>query len=195
MNDVMNDAIDQIIINLKTIGKLKINDKLYMSNGYITIQNESITRPLVRKVYGYSREQSCIVIHEVVQKAIRSSNVLLRINGNCTNDNIHFMNYLKLLIGLRESFSECKEGLTNFIHTYSCDVTIVSRIENLLNHINNQLVVIDARLNIPDYKISIQKYFPQKLENYITSMTPPSYQKYNEKNNINDDEEDEEENN
>lgn len=173
----MNEAIDQIIINLKTIGKLKINDKIYINNGFIIIHKESMYRPIVRTLYGYGREQSCILIHEIVQKAIRASTTLLNIDV-LNNDNVIFLNYLKIMINLRESFSQCKEGLNNFIRTYVDDVTIVSRIENLIVHINNQLSIIDTKLEKSDFKISIKRHFPQKLEQYITSSFPPSYQTY-----------------
>lgn len=183
MNDTLNDAIDQIIINLKTIGKIKINDKIYINNGFIMIQKESFYRPLVRSMYGYSREQSCVLIQEVVMKAIRASVTLLNIENITSHIPIQFLNYLKLMINLRDSFSTCKEGLCNFIRTYEQDQTIVSRAENLIYHINNQLSIIDSKLEHNDYKMAIQKYFPAKLEQFITNATPPSYQKYYECNN------------
>lgn len=185
MNDTLNDAIDQIIINLKTIGKIKINDKIYFTNGYIMIQKESFYRPFIRSMYGYSREQSCVLIQEVIMKAIRASVTLLNIDNINSHNPIQFLNYLKLMINLRDSFSTCKEGLCNFMRTYEQDQTIVSRAENLIYHINNQLSIIDSRLEHNDYKIAIQKYFPAKLEQFITNATPPSYQKYYECNNNN----------
>jgi hypothetical protein len=173
MNDVMNDAIDQIIINLKTIGKLKMNDKLYIFNGYVMIQKESFYRSFVRKVYGYSREQSCQLIEEIVQKAIRSAVVLFNIQNIQRGENVLFLNYLKILIQFREAFSMCKDGLNNFLITYSDDLTIVSRIENLISHINNQLTLIDTKLENEDYRVFVVKYFPQKLEQFITTSHTP----------------------
>jgi hypothetical protein len=173
MNDIINDAIDQIIINLKTIGKLKMNDKLYIFNGYVMIQKESFYRSLIRTLYGYSREQSCQLIEEITQKAIRSSIVLLGIQNIVMGENVMFLNYLKILIQFRDAFSLCKDGLNNFARTYSDDLTIVSRIENLIAHINSQLTLIDSKLETEEYKIFVIKYFPQKLEKYITSSQTP----------------------
>lgn len=173
MNDIINDAIDQIIINLKTIGKLKMNDKLYIFNGYVMIQKESFYRSLIRTLYGYSREQSCQLIEEITQKAIRSSIVLLGIQNIVMGENVMFLNYLKILIQFRDAFSLCKDGLNNFARTYSDDLTIVSRIENLIAHINSQLTLIDSKLETEDYKMFVIKYFPQKLEKYITSSQTP----------------------
>lgn len=173
MNDIINDAIDQIIINLKTIGKLKMNDKLYIFNGYVMIQKESFYRSFIRTLYGYSREQSCQLIEEITQKAIRSAIVLLGIQNIAIGENVMFLNYLKILIQFRDAFSLCKDGLNNFARTYSDDLTIVSRIENLIAHINSQLTLIDSRLETDEYKIYVIKYFPQKLEKYITSSQTP----------------------
>jgi hypothetical protein len=170
MNDVINDAIDQIIINLKTIGKIRINDKIYISNGYIIIQKDTFMRSLIRTMYGYSREQSCLLIQEIVSKGVRASNTMLGIAIDKIDDtNIHLVNYLKIMISLRESFSQCQEGLNNFMRTYINDQTIVSRIENLISHVDNQLTLMDSKLGSPEYKEIIQKFFPQKLEKYITS--------------------------
>lgn len=173
MNDVMNEAIDQIIINLKTIGKLRMNDKLYIFNGYVMIQKDSFYRCFVRTIYGYSREQSCQLIEEIVQKSIRSSIILLGIQNIVLGENVMFLNYLKILIQFREAFSLCIDGLNNFARTYSNDLTIVSRIENLISHINNQLTLIDTKLENDDYKVYVIKYFPQKLEQFITSSQTP----------------------
>lgn len=180
MNDTLNEAIDQIVINLKTIGKIKINDKLFIHNGFIMIQKDTILRPFVRKLYGYDRNQSCVIIQEVITKAIRASSTLCNIDNMHHGNPINFLNYLKIMINLRDSFSSCKEGLNNFIHTYESDQTIISRIENLVVHVNNQLSIIDSKLNESNYKNAIHKYFPTNLENFITSSTPPSYQKYHE---------------
>lgn len=180
MNDTLNDAIDQIIINLKTIGKIKINDKLYFYNGYIMIQKDTILRGFVRTIYGYDRNQSCIIIQEVIMKAIRASSTLCNMDHVSPSNPIYFLNYLKIMINLRNSFSLSKEGLTNFMHTYENDQTIVSRIENILVHLNNQLSIIDSKLNDSQYKSAIQKYFPSNLEKMITTATPPSYHNYHE---------------
>jgi len=173
MNDVMNEAIDQIIINLKTMGKLKMNDKLYIFNGYVMIQKDSFYRCFVRTLYGYCREQSCQLIEEIVQKSIRSSIILLSIQNILLGENVMFLNYLKILIQFREAFSLCIDGLNNFARTYSNDLTIVSRIENLISHINNQLTLIDTKLENDEYKVYVIKYFPQKLEQFITSSQTP----------------------
>ena len=94
MNDTLNEAIDQIIINLKTIGKLKINDKLYLYNGYINIQKDTIFRGVVRSIYGYDRNQSCIIIQEVIMKAIRASSTLCNIDNITRSNPIYCLNYL-----------------------------------------------------------------------------------------------------
>jgi hypothetical protein len=180
MNDTLNEAIDQIIINLKTIGKLRINDKLYLYNGYINIQKDSIFRGVVRSIYGYDRNQSCIIIQEVIMKAIRASSTLCNIDNVSPTNPIYFLNYLKIMINLRNSFSLSKEGLNNFMHTYEDDQTIVSRIENIMIHLNNQISIIDSKLNHSQYKTAIEKYFPSNLEKIITTSTPPSYHKYHE---------------
>jgi len=173
MNDIINDAIDQIIINLKTIGKLKMNDKLYTLNGFVIIQKDTFLRSIIRSIYGYSRDNSCLLIEEISQKAIRSSIVLLSIHNIAIGENVTFLNYLKILIQFREAFSLCIDGLNNFARTYSDDLTIVSRIENLIAHINSQLILIDSRLELDEYRAFISKYFPQKLENFITSSQTP----------------------
>jgi len=173
MNDIINDAIDQIIINLKTIGKLKMNDKLYIFNGYVMIQKESFYRSIIRTLYGYGREQSCQLIEEITQKAIRSSIVLLGIQNIVMGENVMFLNYLKILIQFRDAFSLCKDGLNNFARTYCDDLTIVSRIENLNAHINSQLTLLDSKLETEEYKVYVKKYYPQKLEKYITSSQTP----------------------
>lgn len=180
MNETLNEAVDQIIVNLRTIGKLKINDKLYIYNGFINIQKDTLLRSFYRTIYGYDRNQSCLIIQEVINKAIRASSTLVNIENIHPENPINFLNYLKIMISLRESFCLSKEGLNNFIRTYEEDQTIVSRTENLLAHINNQLSIIDSRLNEANYKTAINKYFPSNLENYITSSTPPSYNRYHE---------------
>lgn len=181
MNDVINEAVDQIIVNLKTLGKLRINDKLFIQNGYIMIHKDTFMRPFVRTVYGYSREQSCVLIQENIQKAIRVTNNLIQIKIQKIQENqIEFMNYIKILHHLRESFCSCLQGLANFMKTYSEDTTINSRIENLLVHIQNQLSIIDSRLTEPSYQEILTKFFPQQLEQYIVSRSPIQYQTFHQ---------------
>jgi hypothetical protein len=182
MNDTLNEAVDQIIVNLRTIGKLQINDKIYMNNGFVMIHKDSIMRSLIRHLYGYDRNQSCVIIQDIVMKAMRASSTLCIIEqaSVSASNPINFLNYLKILLNLRESFSAVKQGLSNFIKTYADDQTIISRIENLVVHVNNQLSIIDSKLGESNNKIAIQKYFAPNLEQFIASNTPPSFHKYHD---------------
>lgn len=183
MNDTLNEAIDQIIVNLRTIGKLQMNDKIYMNNGFVMIHKDSIMRSLIRHLYGYDRNQSCVIIQDIVMKAMRASSTLCIIeqaSWSSSPNPINFLNYLKILLNLRESFSAVKQGLSNFIKTYADDQTIISRIENLVIHVNNQLSIIDSKLGESNNKIAIQKYFSPNLEQFIASNTPPSYPNYHD---------------
>lgn len=175
MNETLDDAIDRIIVNLKTLGKINIGDKIFLRDGYIVIQKYTLLRSVTRTLYGHGREQSATLVEDILRRAVAATNALLRIDAPRSSEHVSLMQYLKLLTQLRESLSHAKKGLANFMRTYADDHTICSRVDGVLADINNVLSVLDARLDTAELRTHVQRHFPQNLEQYITSAAPAPY--------------------
>lgn len=156
--------IEQILLNLRIISKIKSQDKLSVWNSLLYINHPTWLRAIKRVVCRQNREETLAFIMQVVEDAVEFSNALITHKKvGCVetmnneenferrtrtiaflqeyNSNIAWSNECNLR-GLFEEFSKCILGLDNLKLTYSADPTASSKIENIQNTIKNQIKAI-----------------------------------------------------
>lgn len=146
--------MDQILVNLRVISKIKPQDKIDVWDARIYVVTPTYLRSLKRLLCRQNRQTSIDFIRKIINDSIEFSNALMnakRQEHNSTtqsksfvteyNDNISWSNECNLR-DLFEELTKCKNGLENLKVTYDDDATSVSQIEVISNNINNQVKAI-----------------------------------------------------
>ena len=68
MDIIVEDLVDKIIINLKIIGIIKVNEKLCIRKGNLQIDQESAIRSLKRWFFRDTRDDFLIFIRDLIRK-------------------------------------------------------------------------------------------------------------------------------
>lgn len=146
--------MDQILINLRVLAKIKPQDKVDVWDSKIYVTTPTYFRSLKRIIFRQSRQASIDFIRKVISDSVEFSNALMnakRQEFNTQtksksfvteyNDNIAWSNECNLR-DLFEELTKSKTGLGNLKVTYTEDATAVSQIEVISNSISNQVKAI-----------------------------------------------------
>jgi hypothetical protein len=120
MDSINEDFIDNIVTNLKIISLIKVDEKLSIRKGHLSLDNSSNFQFLKRWFYRDSRDITLLFIKDLV----RSISILFD-KINCYNDNINIIK--KVLVEMENA----KSGLINLKSTYSDDPVMVVKFENV----------------------------------------------------------------
>ncbi len=140
--------INTILNNLKILGSLNVNDKIYLnSNNEFKIEKANILRPLSRFIYNNDRNDTFNNINILIEKIIILIKNFIKIhinhvdiiNYNLINSDIDVSNYLSILKELRISTI----GLNNLKITYKKDKEFTDNITFLIEKINLLIFNID----------------------------------------------------
>lgn len=120
MDSINEDSIDNIITNLKIISLVKIDEKLSIRKGHMSLDNSSNFQFLKRWFYRDSRD----IILLFIKDLIRSISILFD-KLSCYNDNKFILK--RLLIEMENA----KAGFINLRTTYANDAIMVVKFENV----------------------------------------------------------------
>jgi len=118
MDIIVEDLVDKIIINLKIIGVLKVNEKLCIRKGNLQIDRESNLRSIKRWLYRDTRDDFLIFIRDIIRK-------------------ISLVTDKKDLDRIFSEFEKVQLGLDNLKTTYSNDQVTIATIDNLTIKMKN----------------------------------------------------------
>jgi hypothetical protein len=120
-NHLTDIEFDEIIVNLKVISSLLINEKLLTSGSILNVdkQNTYIPNNIRRWIRGDNRDESIKKIDRVI---IKCASYML---------NPQYRNIMQ------PSLETCIIGLQNLKETYSSCVQTIARIENLIIKVQN----------------------------------------------------------
>ena len=121
MDIIVEDLVDKIIINLKIIGILKVNEKLCIRKGNLQIDQESNLRSIKRWFYRDTRDDFLIFIRDIIRK-------------------ISLVTDKKDLERIVSEFEKVQLGLDNLKTTYSFDPVTIATIDNLTIKMKNVIV-------------------------------------------------------
>ena len=128
------------LLNLKIISNLKEYDKLStMDKNVLCIDSPSMFQGLYRTLYGDSREETLNKLEDIINNIFEITDNLLnkKNNSNCFNKNFDddvSTTFQNIVMGLSESI----KGLQNLKITYLKDVSITSKIDIIINKIQNR---------------------------------------------------------
>jgi hypothetical protein len=138
-----NFSYEEILINLKLIGEIKIDDKLRICNNNLDIDNRYM-KSVVRKFYSDSRINTIELINDLIEDSIIFSNNLIdKIvavdSGNV--ENIHYKHQLNILtVNLNTSLN----GLDKLKVTYKEDNIFIANIELIMDKIR---IIVSNNMN------------------------------------------------
>lgn len=120
-NHLTDIEFDEIIVNLKVISSLLVNEKLLTSGSILNVdkQNTYIPNNIRRWIRGDNRDESIKKIDRVI---IKCASYML---------NPQYRNIMQ------PSLETCIIGLQNLKETYSSCVQTIARIENLIIKVQN----------------------------------------------------------
>jgi hypothetical protein len=117
MDIIVEDLVDKIIINLKIIGIVKINEKLCIRKGNLQVDQESNLRSLKRWFFRDTREDFLIFIRDIIRK-------------------INLITDRRDLERIYSEFEKAQLGMDNLKTTYSMDPVTIATIDNLIIKLN-----------------------------------------------------------
>jgi hypothetical protein len=117
MDIIVEDLVDKIIINLKIIGIIKVNEKLCIRKGNLQIDQESNLRSLKRWFFRDTRDDFLIFIRDIIRK-------------------INLITDHRDLERICSEFEKAQLGMDNLKTTYSMDPVTIATIDNLVIKLN-----------------------------------------------------------
>jgi hypothetical protein len=117
MDIIVEDLVDKIIINLKIIGIIKVNEKLCIRKGNLQIDQESNLRSLKRWFFRDTRDDFLIFIRDIIRK-------------------INLITDSRDLERIYSEFEKAQLGMDNLKATYSMDPVTIATIDNLVIKLN-----------------------------------------------------------
>ena len=166
---------DNILINLSIISKIELDNKIFMgSEGYLTIENNTIFQGITRFIFRNSRTKTISnlnsfynsvfsyidnvlpVINQFRDNKTKNANVKenpFDLPGKNQFDSVAYRDKecgLKtLLIYLRKSIS----GLENLRETYSADIVMTSKLDIILDNVRLYVNKLEKKINFKDSSV------------------------------------------
>lgn len=117
--------IDDIILNLKMISKIKQNDKMVVINGIISVDIR-VLKPLRRWYTADNREDTINFISNIINNALKIATE----KNNSTNNNGYYNESIK------NELLSAIQGLDHLSATYKIDNLMIAKIDILKEKIN-----------------------------------------------------------
>ena len=137
---IRTEDIDELFTDLKVLGTIKQNQKLYTNGHQIRVDDESILQPAARFFFGENRSGNMRSIKRVLQQANTVVDLYMH-NGKCSASSINVVRRLQ------NEMQNAVLGLGNLKSTYDSDTTTMSAISVLIENINETIVSIQSWLS------------------------------------------------
>ena len=135
-----DNTLKKLLLNLEVVSNIKENDKLFINNEMIYIDEPTIFQSLIRTYNGQNR-QSCInMINELIDKIFEYLD-----NINIDN-NVFKENIISEYNIINQNLLKSIPGLQNLKITYFKDLDIVKQIDFLIIKIQNRINKINEIL-------------------------------------------------
>ena len=160
INSVIDDAqLQSIFTNLRILSRIEVGDKLYFANDQFSIDKWWYLQPLARWYYAESRASSLQHLQEFINKTFQVVDAIYsNENGGGSIEKNYYVELAKPSVFKEESASilitfitdlkNATGGIANLKQTYKDDITIVSALDILIEHIHVRIKKINAILAI-----------------------------------------------
>ena len=138
-------TLDDYILDLKIISKIKPNYKLSIINDKISIDTNSL-QSLTRYFSSYSRMSTIEYLENLDKQLLIHIEKL--INTKNSELNLMFNSRSNILVNLTYDLKLGIIGLNNLINTYQKDELIVSKLEIIINNFNLKIQKISEVLKL-----------------------------------------------
>lgn len=151
----MKKILDELLINLKILSKIKENGKISTKNNRIELESNSKLQWVWRIIYGDSRMKTINFLKKIINNTIDTSNNLMnstyfhikKIKKSITeHEEKTHQEYFFILKEIVNELKNSIKGLVNLQQTYLKDAYITSNIDILITSINNQIIIIESNL-------------------------------------------------
>jgi hypothetical protein len=151
--------IDEVYHALKTIGSIKVGDKLATRSGALYVMTPNYHSSLFRTLFRENRNRNIDTVSEILQAAFDMMHSVVHkqeqeqqrfIASNNTTSRVRcildFRNR-QFIERTRTAIAGIRPGLQNLSKTYESDQLVMARIELLLERIDDQLKEVDISLS------------------------------------------------
>lgn len=159
--------MNNILVNLSIISKIKPNDKIYISSdNFVSIEHESFLQGILRFIYKNSREKNInnlnnfySMVYVYIDELINSKYISFDNNKKSVKNILNVVNnasdenYLTTYNNIKEIHKYIKasiNGLENLKKTYSPDIVTVSKIDITINNINAYIKKMEMKIELLD---------------------------------------------
>ncbi len=146
--------LQNILINLNILSKIKTYDKIYMNNdNLITIEYNTILQGIFRFIYKNSREKSITNLNQfyntvfaLIDDMLNSQHLLISNIKDTENDEFIkcYTNLTKIYFYLKSSL----DGLNNLRTTYHDDIVSDSKLEIIINSVEIYLTKMKKKIEV-----------------------------------------------
>lgn len=147
-------TIDQLLLDLKILSQIKKNDKICTNDDKLSIDNPRIFQGFSRWFYNNSRDSTMEYIETTLHSTLYFTNLILTnesispdASSNMPNQKFHDNNS-ELLKKFYIEMLHSVDGLKNLKSTYEQDITIASRIQLVIDKLEERIHKIDEILKI-----------------------------------------------
>jgi hypothetical protein len=138
--NITQKFIDDNILNLKIISKIKPNDKLLANNNLLEIDSPYILQSVNRWYNNESRSITIEKLNSILEGTFKITKILLENEKNNKEDDKSLEEnnsqiFQTLILEMRNSLV----GLENLKKTYSEDILISSQLDLLINKLNTRI--------------------------------------------------------
>ena len=136
--------LDELVLNLTTIGKLREGDKLSVYYGRFYISQNGWLRGVKRYVMGQNRNDTLQYVQTTVSYSLSyaksiTNNIKKPVNENECIYELLDIDKREELVKLYNAFIVTMKGLNELSNSYNDDRTCLSQIDVISNNINNFL--------------------------------------------------------
>lgn len=135
LSSIRKEDIDELFTDLKVLGSIKQNQKLYTNGHQIRVDDESIFQPATRFFFGESRAANMRSIKRVLQQANTVVDLYMQNSPRSTTS-------INVVSRLQKELQNAVLGLANLQSTYDNDMTTLSTISVLIENINETINTI-----------------------------------------------------
>ena len=147
-----DELIYQILLNLKIISNIKEYDKVTTGQEHVEIDKPSILQGLRRALRGDSRINTLERINQIIDQAFKVTDEILEEEYDTNQPNLPTRPFKEENSHLFQRFTmellNASKGLENLKITYKDDVSIISKLDLIIDKINMRVEKINKILFI-----------------------------------------------
>ncbi len=144
--------MNNILVNLKIISKIRPYDKIYMNNdNFISIEYDYFLQGIMRFVFKNSRGKNInnlnnfyCVVYAYIDELLNSKYLSSDIN-QCDHQDENYTNTYNNLKEINQYIKESINGLENLKQTYINDIVTISKIDIIISKIESYVERIEKK--------------------------------------------------